>query len=215
MNRQLKAGLLASAFTLSAVIAMPANATIELAKASDFQGEEVLIDGSKGDTGATILGHTNQSHVSITYDGNGDTLEVGGSGQSFITGPGDGTLTKLSYYLTNGGTFNNTEFKISDATSTIDFLVTDNFGNVTAFNDVTLDSSGFIAFRGINGESIANVSFTVDNGGTFEEFRQLRLDVVGAQPVPEPASWALMLGGFGLIGGALRRRRAPADNVCA
>ncbi len=24
--------------------------------------------------------------------------------------------------------------------------------------------------------------------------------------VPEPASWAMMLGGFGLIGGALRRR---------
>lgn len=26
--------------------------------------------------------------------------------------------------------------------------------------------------------------------------------------VPEPASWAMMLGGFGLLGGALRRRRA-------
>ena len=27
-------------------------------------------------------------------------------------------------------------------------------------------------------------------------------------PVPEPATWALMLGGFGLVGGALRTRRA-------
>ena len=26
-------------------------------------------------------------------------------------------------------------------------------------------------------------------------------------PVPEPASWALMLGGFGAIGGAMRSRR--------
>jgi hypothetical protein len=26
-------------------------------------------------------------------------------------------------------------------------------------------------------------------------------------PVPEPASWALMLGGFGLVGGAMRRKR--------
>jgi hypothetical protein len=25
--------------------------------------------------------------------------------------------------------------------------------------------------------------------------------------VPEPASWALMIGGFGLIGAAMRRRR--------
>jgi hypothetical protein len=29
-------------------------------------------------------------------------------------------------------------------------------------------------------------------------------------PVPEPASWAMMLGGFGLIGGALRTRRKTA-----
>lgn len=28
-----------------------------------------------------------------------------------------------------------------------------------------------------------------------------------AAPVPEPATWALMLGGFGILGGALRRRR--------
>ncbi len=31
----------------------------------------------------------------------------------------------------------------------------------------------------------------------------------GSAPVPEPASWALMIGGFGVVGGALRRRRAP------
>jgi hypothetical protein len=28
--------------------------------------------------------------------------------------------------------------------------------------------------------------------------------------VPEPASWALMLGGFGAIGGAMRSRRKSA-----
>ena len=27
--------------------------------------------------------------------------------------------------------------------------------------------------------------------------------------VPEPSSWAMMIGGFGVVGGALRRRRAP------
>jgi hypothetical protein len=34
------------------------------------------------------------------------------------------------------------------------------------------------------------------------------LDNVSASgAVPEPASWALMLGGFGLVGGAMRSRR--------
>jgi hypothetical protein len=32
----------------------------------------------------------------------------------------------------------------------------------------------------------------------------------GAGAVPEPASWAMMVGGFGAIGGALRRRRKAA-----
>jgi hypothetical protein len=31
--------------------------------------------------------------------------------------------------------------------------------------------------------------------------------VSGSAAVPEPASWALMIGGFGIAGGALRRRR--------
>ena len=30
---------------------------------------------------------------------------------------------------------------------------------------------------------------------------------VTSQPVPEPTSWAMMVGGFGLIGGAMRARR--------
>ena len=30
---------------------------------------------------------------------------------------------------------------------------------------------------------------------------------IGAAGVPEPASWGLMIGGFGVVGGALRSRR--------
>jgi len=36
------------------------------------------------------------------------------------------------------------------------------------------------------------------------------LDAVSFAAVPEPASWALTIAGFGLMGAALRRRRAPA-----
>ena len=53
-------------------------------------------------------------------------------------------------------------------------------------------------------------------GGGFEyaysftaSFTNARIFEVAAG-VPEPATWALMIGGFGLAGGALRRRRATA-----
>ena len=36
------------------------------------------------------------------------------------------------------------------------------------------------------------------------------MGTISIQAVPEPSSWALMLGGFGAIGGALRRRKTSA-----
>ena len=50
-------------------------------------------------------------------------------------------------------------------------------------------------------------------GGTAADFAIDRVYAVAA--VPEPASWALMIGGFGLAGYALRRRRAPAKLATA
>jgi hypothetical protein len=35
-------------------------------------------------------------------------------------------------------------------------------------------------------------------------------EVAASSPTPEPASWAMMVGGFGLIGGAMRSRRRTA-----
>ncbi len=37
----------------------------------------------------------------------------------------------------------------------------------------------------------------------------------GVGSVPEPTSWALMVGGFGLAGASLRRRRMPVTNGLA
>jgi len=34
--------------------------------------------------------------------------------------------------------------------------------------------------------------------------------IIPNRGVPEPASWAMMVGGFGLVGGALRSRRKTA-----
>ncbi len=38
---------------------------------------------------------------------------------------------------------------------------------------------------------------------------RLTVTDVTAGAVPEPATWAMLIAGFGVIGGAMRRRRAP------
>lgn len=49
--------------------------------------------------------------------------------------------------------------------------------------------------------------------GALSERDALALTAVAAAPAPEPATWAMMLGGFGLMGGALRRRSSARIRI--
>lgn len=75
-------------------------------------------------------------------------------------------------------------------------------GDASAFVDPTITLSGLLS-----NSPYANL---------------LTLDIGGYGPpasangsVPEPASWALMLGGFGMLGGAMRRRRLTSIALAA
>jgi len=67
--------------------------------------------------------------------------------------------------------------------------------------DFSLSFSGASAALSMSGLRLPN--FKVSGSGTF----------AGVAPAPEPASWALMLGGFGLVGAAMRsaRRRSAVS----
>lgn len=42
-----------------------------------------------------------------------------------------------------------------------------------------------------------------------------RIRLAAIAVVPEPATWAMMVGGFALVGGAMQRRRVVARIACA
>lgn len=101
----------------------------------------------------------------------------------------------------NAGTFNQPFEVISQGCG---YWGCGTFTNVTSTSFVANgELHGIIRFTG----NFTSVSFT----DLSETWHGIQIGIAGLAPppvggVPEPASWAMMIGGFGLLGAAMRRR---------
>ena len=106
-------------------------------------------------------------------------------------------------------------------------LLVDVIVNGVTFGQFGIAACGFcreiqtISFNVGGGAAVAGDSYTVrfqlastraDGDGSIAwlDGGELRLALDGGGVIPEPASWAMMIAGFGLVGGAMRRRREIA-----
>jgi hypothetical protein len=91
--------------------------------------------------------------------------------------------------------------------------------NELTISEVLIDGVSYALMPGSGGQSLAVAGIPILSGvlNTIEVKGTTSASAVAgtftgtatfaAGAVPEPASWAMMIGGFGLIGGAMRRRR--------
>jgi hypothetical protein len=84
-------------------------------------------------------------------------------------------------------------------------------GFPTAVSDELTDARDFIDFIGGAGVASGAPLFTVTYGlrdtGNNEPFLlSQRVNVRSVAAIPEPGTWMMMLAGFGIVGGAMRRR---------
>lgn len=70
-------------------------------------------------------------------------------------------------------------------------------------DDFTIDFNGAAGMS----PTVSVMQFSTAASGD-SAFRALSNKLTVSDPVPEPATWAMMIAGFGLVGGTLRRRRA-------
>ena len=72
-------------------------------------------------------------------------------------------------------------------------------------------SSGFYCNWTAIGVAFAGTARSIDFGGSANFIAYDNITFGSDTPgVPEPATWAMMIGGFGLVGAAMRRRRPTA-----
>jgi hypothetical protein len=205
----MKAMIFAAAVSLAA-LAAPASAdtlTTPLLGGNNQSG--VMFDVVVGANGVTFqsLGVNVNSG---TFDFEFYTID-GGIGAN-TSNPGAWTLRDTFTGVVSAGVGNLTSFNISDfagaAGSTIGFYITSTlpFNNVvqytngTAVGDVVATDGALSILSGYGksypfGSDFAPRNF---NGSITYD----------AGLVPEPATWAMMIGGIGAAGGALRRRKA-------
>lgn len=148
----------------------------------------------------------------MTFTGNGDmfVIDPGYYGSSYA---GGGFLTS-DYAQPNVVTIN---FAASNAFA-LDFgplldgltQFTLAFSNgSTVFTQLAVGGivgTNSLEFYGIvTDTAFTSVSITMNDAPYYNALDNV---TIGVGAVPEPATWALMIGGFGLAGSALRRRRA-------
>jgi len=205
-----------AAIAAACAFASPATAAITIFNsAGNVQPAEnvLIVDGL---TGQTVFGNTNNTNTNVSFLSLTSGVNLAGfaNGQSRVEAIG-GPLDALRFFLTNGERFGEVEFDLHKAagdTDTVNVTFFGSFGTETRTFDLGNGNNWFAA-QTSGGDLITAVSFDTSGSGV-DDIRQVRLGAIeGVTPppaVPEPATWAMMLGGFGLLGAAARRRTRTA-----
>ena len=174
-----------------------------------------VVHNNNSGTGNNLALTTQPIPSLVTYSSS-DMLDAGaGSGVASVTGIGQAGFGSILVDPTLD--FSVIQFKLEgpngqNAGTNFDILVTFAGGGTQTFLNQTLPSnSKFDIFAGA-GEVMSSVQFwdlRTDAGDpvNFTALKEVSFDSASGA-VPEPATWAMMLVGFGLLGVATRKRSA-------
>lgn len=204
-------------------------ATLVLGSGGPNYSEMLFGDGSSGSTSISLISKPGDYIVDLITLG-GQNMTINGQGFAFVKGPfTDLTIdprdpvigfTAFGFNLDPGkigkisigkGKYTPTQmFDISIAfTNGSSQLFSTGYAPNTKFDLLADTGEVMQSIRLFNPTWSATDGKTIKTGtGWFDNIRQMSFDPAFQAAVPEPQTWAMMILGFGAIGGAMRRRRA-------
>ncbi|TAJ72503.1 MAG: PEP-CTERM sorting domain-containing protein [Phenylobacterium sp.] len=222
MNLKLLAAAAASVLTLSASAASAAvvittvgpddpNVIVDDSNGPATDTVHLIADGLYNDF--TTYGTTGPTNVGVIITGNENIKPSSdGNGQPWIISTDGSGLTYLDFALAGGYQFTSIEFNLNTPKSTgqpvpwaVDVFSYNN-GLLEQTHLTGITNSSFISVYTTGGETLSHVSFNTYGTPVLDGVGQIRIS--GLVAVPEPATWAMMIMGFGAAGSVLRRRRA-------
>ena len=212
----------AGALALSVAAATPASANITIIEGSSLcQGNvcetvHLVADDGLDHFVSGLIGN----FIQVLFTGDENIVNSSpGQGQAWVGGT-DGNTDFLKFELLNGFMFDQLEFDLNTASggqpqvwgATITGVDQFNTAFTTDFTGITNNQFFDMNVVAGSGEHITSMSFHVDGATTTTSpilaAGQFRVGGISGGVVPEPATWALMLTGFGGLGAMLRRRRS-------
>jgi len=194
-----------------------ANAAITVSQSAYYNYAADQAAVSEADVLCNFGGSNCVAGYAMTFSGAGTGVYNGSASGITAAPPGDGTdylsvlgpngvatlafstgITNLSFYMGSPDDYNSIEF--FDGVTSVGQFFGSEFTGPPANGDQSLGER--ITFK-FNGANVTEVRFS-STQNSFE------LDRIASVGVPEPATWAMMLMGFGGLGAMLRRRRSLA-----
>ncbi|WP_293345186.1 PEPxxWA-CTERM sorting domain-containing protein [Phenylobacterium sp.] len=169
--------------------------------------DTILFDAADDGSDLEVLGKSDEGW-DVLLTGEENIIATGGPGQAWVVGTDDGGLTFLNI-STPGSTFTAAEININVPNGggppqawsiTLGGVDSDGTAFSQFFGGITNDQ--FFNFVATNGQVITSIDFR-----TSQEVALGQLRLGGLTAVPEPATWAMMIIGFGGVGALMRRKR--------
>ena len=179
-------------------------------------GGQLGVHSDGADTDSVVSGFVNNEGSDVTFSTTTGVISINGQGEAIIDG--DPLMENLlvefehawgavTFDLESPTQQQDPNFDFSNFTLVVNGTTTFSLGGSPACTFCIVDNGAnkFV----LSGPAITSLQFTFDPA--IQQAKQFRLVGVGDDipggVVPEPATWAMMIMGFGGVGALMRRRR--------